>query len=46
MLTIWEPLGFGTAARLRLVLFQHFESDEVTVQLNGTALKQDVVDPQ
>jgi hypothetical protein len=36
----------GTAARLRLVLFQHVESDEVAVQLNGTALKQDIVDPQ
>jgi hypothetical protein len=28
------------------VLFQHIESDEVSVQLNGTALKQDVVDAQ
>jgi hypothetical protein len=29
---------------LRLVLFQHVESDEVAVELNGTVLKQDVVD--
>jgi len=28
------------------VLFQHIESDEVTAQLNGTALKQDLVDAQ
>ena len=45
-LPIWEPVKSGTAARLRLVLFQHVESDEVTVQLNGTALKQDLVDAQ
>jgi hypothetical protein len=32
--------------RLRLVLFQHVESDEVTAQLNGTVLKQDLVDAQ
>jgi hypothetical protein len=36
----------GTAARLRLVLFQHVESDEISVQLNGTTLKQDLVDAQ
>ena len=45
-LPIWEPVKSGTAARLRLVLFQHVESDEVAVHLNGTALKQDVVDAQ
>lgn len=45
-LPIWEPVKSGTAARLRLVLFQHFKSDEVTVQLNGTALRQDLVDAQ
>jgi hypothetical protein len=45
-LPIWEPVKSGTAARLRLVLFQHVESDEVTVQLNGTALTQDLVDAQ
>lgn len=45
-LPIWEPVSADTAARLRLVLFQHVESDEVAADLNGTALKQDVVDPQ
>ncbi len=45
-LPIWEPVKSGTAARLRLVLFQHIESDEVTVQLNGTTLKPDLVDAQ
>lgn len=45
-LPVWEPVKSGTTARLRLVLFQHIESDDVTVQLNGTALKQDVVDAQ
>jgi hypothetical protein len=45
-LPIWERVNSGTEARLRLVLFQHVESDEVTVQLNGTALKQDLVDAQ
>jgi hypothetical protein len=43
-LPVWEPVKSGTTARLRLVLFQHVESDEVSVQLNGTALKQDLVD--
>jgi hypothetical protein len=45
-LPIWEQVKSGTAARLRVVLFQHVESDEVTVQLNGAALKQDLVDAQ
>ena len=45
-LPIWEPVKSGTAARVRLVLFQHVESDEVAAHLNGIALKQDVVDPQ
>ena len=36
----------GTTATLRLVLFNHVEGDEVTAQLNGTALKRDLVDPQ
>jgi len=45
-LPIWEPVRADTAARLRLVLFQHVESDEVGVHLNGTALKQDLVDAQ
>lgn len=45
-LPIWEPVKSGATARLRLVLFQHIESDEVAVQLNGNALKQDVVDAQ
>jgi hypothetical protein len=39
---IWEQVKSGAAARLRVVLFQHVESDEVTVQLNGAALKQDL----
>jgi hypothetical protein len=43
---IWEPVKSSTAARLRLVLFQHVESDEVALQLNGTALKRDLVDAQ
>ncbi len=45
-LPIWEPMKSGTAARLRLVLFQHVENDEVTAQLNGTSLKLDLVDAQ
>jgi hypothetical protein len=45
-LAIWEPVKSGTAARLRLVLFQHVEGDEVAVHLNGTALKQGLVDAQ
>ncbi len=45
-LPIWEPVKSGTAARLRLVLFQHIENDEVTVQLNAAALKRDLVDAQ
>ena len=45
-LPIWEPVKSDTAARLRLVLFQHVEGDEVAANLNGTALKQDVVDAQ
>ena len=45
-LPVWEPVKAGTDARVRLVLFQHVETDEVTVQLNGTALKQDLVDAQ
>ena len=43
-LPVWEPVKSGSEARLRLVLFQHVESDEVAVELNGTVLKQDVVD--
>jgi hypothetical protein len=43
---IWEPVKSSTAARLRLVLFQHVESDEVALQLNGTVLKRDLVDAQ
>jgi hypothetical protein len=45
-LPVWESVKAGTDARVRLVLFQQVESDEVTVQLNGTALKQDLVDAQ
>jgi hypothetical protein len=45
-LPIWEPVKSGNAVRLRLVLFQHVESDQVAVHLNGTALKQDTVDAQ
>ncbi len=45
-LPIWEPVRPGTRVRLRLVLFQHVESDEVTAQLNGTVLKQDLIDAQ
>jgi hypothetical protein len=44
MLPVWEPLKSGTEARLRLVLFQHVDSDEVSVQLNGTSLKRDLLD--
>ena len=43
---IWEQVKSGAAARLRVVLFQHVESDEVTVQINGAALKQDLADAQ
>jgi hypothetical protein len=45
-LPLWEPVKAGTSARLRLVLFQHVASDEVSVQINGTSLKQDLVDAQ
>ena len=45
-LPVWEPVKSGAKARLRLVLFDHVESDEVTVQLNGVALKRDLVDRQ
>ena len=45
-LAIWEPVKSGVTARLRLVLFQHLESDDVTVQINGAALKQDLADAQ
>ena len=36
----------GTTATLRLVLFDHVEGDEVTAQLNGTALKRHLVGAQ
>lgn len=45
-LSVWEPVQTDVEARVRLVLFQHVETDEVTVHLNGTALKQDLVDAQ
>jgi hypothetical protein len=45
-LPLWEPVKAGTSARLRLVLYQHVTSDEVSVQINGTSLKQDLVDAQ
>lgn len=45
-LPVWEPVQASAEARLRLVLFQHFGSDEVTVLLNGTALRQDLVDAE
>lgn len=44
MLPVWAPVKSGTEARLRLVLFQHVDSDEVSVQLNGTSLKRDLLD--
>jgi hypothetical protein len=46
MLPVWEPVKPDTEARVRLVLFQYVESDEVTLQLNGIGLKQDLVDAQ
>ena len=45
-LPVWEPVKPGTVAALRLILFNHVEGDEVTVQLNGTTLNRDLVDPQ
>jgi hypothetical protein len=45
-LHVWEPVKPGTVASLRLILFNHVEGDEVTVQLNGSPLKRDLVDPQ
>ncbi len=45
-LPVWEPVKPGTAARLRLVLFNHVEGDEVDVQLNGTGLTRDLIDAQ
>lgn len=45
-LHVWEPIPAGTHARLRLVLFQLVETDEVSVRLNGVALEQVVADRQ
>jgi hypothetical protein len=46
ILPVWEPVKPGTEAKLRLVLFHHVEGDEAAAQLNGIALKRDVVDAQ
>ena len=43
-LPVWETVKPRTEVRLRLVLFPHVETGEVAAQLNGTALKQDLVD--
>jgi len=45
-LPVWEPVKPGTAATLRLVLFNHVEGDEVAVRLDGTALTRRLVDPE
>lgn len=39
-----EQVGSTTTARLRLVLFQHGESDALTAQLNAAVSKADTVD--
>lgn len=46
VLPVWEPVEPGTAARLRLVLFQHVETDETAAVLNGVKLQRDLVDAQ
>jgi hypothetical protein len=45
-LSVWEPVKPGAAATLRIVLFNHVEGDEVSVHLNGAALKRDLTDPR
>jgi hypothetical protein len=45
-LPVWEPVKVGTEVKLRLVLFNHVEGDEVVAQLNGAALKRQLVDAQ
>ena len=45
-LSVWEPVPPTTEATLRLVLFNHVEGDEVTAQLNGSALTRALVDAQ
>lgn len=45
-LPVWEPVNRGTAATLRLVLFNHVEGDTMLVRLNGVALTCNRVDPQ
>jgi hypothetical protein len=42
-LPVWESVKAGTGVRVRLVLFQSVESDELAVEPNGTVLKQDIV---
>jgi hypothetical protein len=43
-LPVWESVKPGTTATLRLVLFDHVESDEVTAKLNGASLTRALVD--
>jgi len=45
-LPLWEPVEPGTAATLRLVLFNHVEGDDVAVRFNGSGLTRSLVDPQ
>ncbi|MCU0982603.1 MAG: hypothetical protein MUF25_25880 [Pirellulaceae bacterium] len=45
-LPVWEPVKVGTEVKLRLVLFNHVEGDEVVAQLNNAALKRQLVDAE
>jgi hypothetical protein len=45
-LSLWESVRPGTAATLRLVLFNHVEGDEAAVHFNGSGLTRSLVDPQ
>lgn len=45
-LRVWETVQPGTAASLRLVLFNHVDGDDVLVRLNDVALTRSLVDPQ
>jgi hypothetical protein len=43
-LPVWEKVNAGTKAKLRLVLFNHLETDKLAIHLNDKALNLDAVD--
>jgi hypothetical protein len=45
-LPVWEPVKVGTEVKLRLVLFNHVEGDDVTAQLNDIAVQRCLVDAE